>query len=131
MESNSSCSRQTDFHFSQAAPGTRLLVFEKKFVPLAGYAKPGAMTGHETDIAGEPFLGNKDARLQALLPDHPSFDMAVKLRKSACHTRTAMSGTPRLRHPSFSRSSSSQAKSRDFGNTSAGTEFLRIQRHVP
>ncbi|MGZ4964328.1 MAG: (S)-ureidoglycine aminohydrolase [Limisphaerales bacterium] len=70
---------QTDFHFTQANAGTKLLIFEKKFVPLAGYDKPAILVGHETDIQGQPFLGNKDARLQVLLPDHPSFDMAVNI----------------------------------------------------
>lgn len=70
---------QTDFHFTQANAGTKLLIFEKKFVPIAGYDKPAVLVGHESDIQGQPFLGNKDARLQVLLPDHPSFDMAVNI----------------------------------------------------
>lgn len=70
---------QTDFHFTQASAGAKLLMFEKKFVPLAGYDKPSVLVSHQSSIQGNPFLGNKDARLQVLLPDHPSFDMAVNI----------------------------------------------------
>jgi (S)-ureidoglycine aminohydrolase len=70
---------QTDFHFSKPGVGARLLIFEKKYQALAGYKKPGVMVGHEKSVAGKPFLGNKDARLQALLPAGPAFDMAVNI----------------------------------------------------
>ena len=70
---------QTDFHFSGPGPGARLLVFEKKFQSLAGYEMPGVIVGHEKTFAGKPFLGNKDALLQVLLPDNPAFDMAVNI----------------------------------------------------
>jgi (S)-ureidoglycine aminohydrolase len=70
---------RTEFHFSQARPGTQLLVFQKRFEPLAGVAKPSVIVGREADVAGKPFLGNKDALLQVLLPDQPEFDMAVNI----------------------------------------------------
>jgi (S)-ureidoglycine aminohydrolase len=70
---------QTDFHFTHPSVGARLLIFEKKFEALAGYEKPGVVIGQEKAIAGQPFLGNKDALLQVLLPDNPSFDMAVNI----------------------------------------------------
>jgi (S)-ureidoglycine aminohydrolase len=70
---------QTDFHFTQPSAGARMLIFEKKFRALAGYEKPGVVVGHEKTIKGEPFLGNKDALLQVLLPTHPAFDMAVNI----------------------------------------------------
>jgi (S)-ureidoglycine aminohydrolase len=70
---------ETDFHFVGAAKGTRLLIFKKQFQPLAGAKIPGVIVGHEKEISGQPFLGNKDARLQVLLPDQPSFDMAVNI----------------------------------------------------
>jgi (S)-ureidoglycine aminohydrolase len=69
----------TEFQFTNDAPETRLLVFQKPFERLARTRKPGVLVGHESDVPGEPFLGNKDARLQVLLPDHPAFDMAVNL----------------------------------------------------
>jgi (S)-ureidoglycine aminohydrolase len=70
---------QTDFHFSRPNAGARLLVFEKKFQALAGYEMPDIIVGHEKKVVGKPFLGNKDARLQVLLPDVPAFDMAVNI----------------------------------------------------
>jgi (S)-ureidoglycine aminohydrolase len=70
---------KTKFKFSRASKATKLLSFQKKFEPLAGEKIPGAICGHAGDIAGKPFLGHQDARLQVLLPDHPSFDMAVNI----------------------------------------------------
>jgi (S)-ureidoglycine aminohydrolase len=70
---------ETDFHFGNATVGTRLLVFQKKFAPLAGKKNPDAIIGHEKKISGQPFLGNKDARLQVLLPDAMEFDMAMNI----------------------------------------------------
>jgi len=70
---------KTAFTFSAAEKGTKLLVFQKAFQPLAGQKTPGVITGHEGDIKGQPFLGNDDARLQVLLPDQPAFDMAVNI----------------------------------------------------
>lgn len=69
---------KTDFHFS-GGKKTKFLIFQKKFEPLAGKKNPGAIVGHEKEISGQPFLGNKDARLQVLLPDKPEFDMAVNI----------------------------------------------------
>ena len=58
---------------------TRILIFQKEYQPLPGAAKPAALVGHEREVKGQPFLGNEDARLQVLLPDHPGFDMAVNI----------------------------------------------------
>ncbi len=69
---------KTKFHFS-GDMGTKLLVFQKIFEPLAGKKIPGVIVGHEKEISGHPFLGNKDARLQVLLPDKMEFDMAVNI----------------------------------------------------
>jgi len=68
-----------NFKFSGASKGTKLIVFQKKFEPLAGEKVPGIIVGHASAIEGKPFLGLEDARLQVLLPDHPSFDMAVNI----------------------------------------------------
>jgi len=70
---------ETDFQFGGAVGGTRLLVFQKRFQPLADTKKTGIIAGHAGDVKGRPFLGNPDARLQVLLPDHPAFDMAVNI----------------------------------------------------
>jgi (S)-ureidoglycine aminohydrolase len=70
---------ETDFYFSQPSAGARLLIFEKKFQALEGYETPGIVVGHEKAMTGKPFLGNKDALLQVLLPTDPAFDMAVNI----------------------------------------------------
>ena len=60
-------------------PGTRLTLFQKKFVPLAGLQAPRIVIGEASKIKGEPFLGDPDARLQVLLPDEPAFDLAMNV----------------------------------------------------
>ncbi len=62
-----------------SAKGARLLIFEKAFEALAGQKMPEAIVGDAAKIEGKPFLGNKDALLQTLLPDDLRFDMAVNI----------------------------------------------------
>src|SRR5438105_633623 len=50
----------TDFQFFRPAARARLLIFEKKFQPLAGYSTPQPVNGQASQAAGQPFLGNKD-----------------------------------------------------------------------
>ena len=69
----------SDFQFNEAREGTQLLIFQKRFQPLAGVATPDLLVGSEKNVRGRPFLGNNDARLQMLLPDKPQFDMAVNI----------------------------------------------------
>ena len=59
--------------------GTRVTLFQKRFVPLAGTAAPAAIIGDIATIKGQPFLGDPDARLQVLLPDEPAFDLAMNV----------------------------------------------------
>jgi (S)-ureidoglycine aminohydrolase len=59
--------------------GSRILIFQKQFEPLAGTKAPGMVAGREQDISGQPFLGNPKARLQVLLPEDMAFDMAVNI----------------------------------------------------
>ena len=68
-----------DVQIGSAAPATRLLIFQKQYRPLPGVAKPAGFAGHERDVRGQPFRGSEDLRLQALLPGHPAFDMAVNI----------------------------------------------------
>ena len=68
-----------DVQIRSGGAGTRLLIFQKEYEPLPGIPGPAAQVGHERDVKGNPFLGNKDARLQVLLPDEPAFDMAVNI----------------------------------------------------
>jgi (S)-ureidoglycine aminohydrolase len=64
---------------ASAAPAARLLVFQKEYQPLPGTAKPVGVVGHEREVKGQPYNGSDDIRLQALLPAHPSFDLAVNI----------------------------------------------------
>lgn len=66
-------------HSIKALKASRLLIFEKDFVPLEGEALPEIVLGQEQDVTGAPFLGDSDAVLQVLLPDHPRFDMAINI----------------------------------------------------
>jgi (S)-ureidoglycine aminohydrolase len=59
--------------------GTQVNLFFKKYVPLAGIHPPEAVVGHESQVVGQPFLGDDDARLQILLPDNLSFDFAANI----------------------------------------------------
>lgn len=59
--------------------GTRVTMFQKRFVPVPGTAGPRAIIGDAAKVKGQPFLGDPDARLQVLLPDEPSFDLAMNL----------------------------------------------------
>jgi (S)-ureidoglycine aminohydrolase len=59
--------------------GARLLMFAKRYEVLPGVAVPSALFGHAAQVQAEPFLGDPAARLQALLPDRPEFDLAVNI----------------------------------------------------
>ena len=68
-----------DVQIASAAPSTRLVVFQKEYQPLPGAAKPAGFASHERDVKGQPLRGSDNVQLQALLPAHPSFDMAVNI----------------------------------------------------
>jgi (S)-ureidoglycine aminohydrolase len=70
---------KTNFEFTGCVKGTKFLIFQKQFQPLAGEKKLAVIVGNVVDIKGQPFLGNDDARLQVLLPDNPAFDLAVNI----------------------------------------------------
>lgn len=59
--------------------GTRVTLFQKKFVRLAGTAVPAPIIGDAAKVKGQPFLGDPDARLQVLLPDEPAYDLAMNV----------------------------------------------------
>jgi (S)-ureidoglycine aminohydrolase len=63
----------------RAETTSRLNVFEKRYVPFANVPAPEPVIGREQDVEGVPFLGDPDARLHVLLPDTPSFDLAVNV----------------------------------------------------
>ena len=68
-----------DVQLAGGAPATRLLVVQKEYQPLTGEAKPAGFASHEREVRTQPVGGNDDTRLQALLPDHVAFDMAVNI----------------------------------------------------
>jgi (S)-ureidoglycine aminohydrolase len=68
-----------DVQIASGAPATRLLVFQKEYQPLPGVARPVGFAAHEREVKGQPLRGNENARLQALLPGHSGFDMAVNI----------------------------------------------------
>ncbi|HVU15598.1 MAG TPA: (S)-ureidoglycine aminohydrolase [Candidatus Didemnitutus sp.] len=69
----------TAWSFEQPKPGTQLVLFLKKYSLLGGAAIPAPIIGDAAKVAGTPFLGDPAANLQVLLPDQPSFDMAVNI----------------------------------------------------
>lgn len=62
-----------------AGDGAELLVFEKRYEPLGGVARPGRLLGRLSDAPAEPFQGDAGAVLSTLLPTTAEFDMAVNV----------------------------------------------------
>ncbi len=54
-----------------------LTLFERRYVGLEGAQTPQVVWGSEADVQGEAFLGDEGVTVRKLLPDIPSFDMAV------------------------------------------------------
>ena len=63
----------------QAETASELVVFERPYLPRPDVAPPELMIGCEDQTEAEPFQGDPDAQLQTLLPESPSFDMAVNI----------------------------------------------------
>lgn len=66
-------------HTARALTKAQVIAFEKRYQRLDKTPTPGIAAGNERDVKGTPFLGDPDAVLQTLLPDHPAFDMAVNI----------------------------------------------------
>lgn len=64
-------------HHMLTSNGARLTLFERRYVTLDGVPPPDIVTGAEAAISGEPFLGDDALTVKKLLPEHPSFDLAV------------------------------------------------------
>jgi (S)-ureidoglycine aminohydrolase len=73
------CPAGTQWSLAAPKKGTQVTLFQKTYVPLAGIRAPRALFGDQSRVKGTPFLGDPAANLQVLLPDEPSFDMAVNL----------------------------------------------------
>lgn len=59
-----------------AAQASQLMTFSK---PYIGTDAPAAHFSSLSAVPAEPFLGDPDALLQVLLPDHPSYDWGINL----------------------------------------------------
>lgn len=56
-----------------------ILTFHKVYQRLAGFDTPPVLFGDAAEVAGPPYLNDPALRLQVLLPDNLSFDMAVNI----------------------------------------------------
>jgi (S)-ureidoglycine aminohydrolase len=65
-------------HRISAGGAGRVLVIEKVFEPGSG-ARPEVVIGDEAAVVSSAFMGDPEAQLKLLLPDTPSFDMAVNI----------------------------------------------------
>jgi (S)-ureidoglycine aminohydrolase len=63
----------------EAKEGTQVNFFVKKYVPLLGTPEPALVIAQEKEVESQPFSGNEAARLQVLLPDTLSYDLAVNI----------------------------------------------------
>jgi len=65
--------------FDKMEEGTQLLTFHKIYETLEGYNVPSILFGDAANVNGPAYLGDDALRLQVLLPDDLSFDMAVNI----------------------------------------------------
>jgi (S)-ureidoglycine aminohydrolase len=65
-------------HRIQSRGAGKVLVIEKVFEPENG-AQPEMAIGDEVGVASAAFMGDPDAQLKLLLPDAPTYDMAVNI----------------------------------------------------
>jgi (S)-ureidoglycine aminohydrolase len=68
-----------NYQFKMPEEGTQILTFHKVYEKLNAYEVPGVLYGDAATIAGPTYLGDPALRLQVLLPDNLSFDMAVNI----------------------------------------------------
>lgn len=70
---------EKEYTFLQPEEGTQLLTFHKVYELLEGYRVPDIFFGDSSTVEGPMYLGDPALRLQVLLPDNLSFDMAVNI----------------------------------------------------
>lgn len=68
-----------EYRFDQIEVGTQILSFHKVYEKLEGAPVPGIFFGDAAQVAGKEYLGDPALRLQVLLPEELSFDMAVNI----------------------------------------------------
>lgn len=67
------------YSLEQFSADTQIVTFHKVYEPLKGHTAPPVIFGDAAKIEGPAFLGDPALRLQVLLPDDLSFDMAVNI----------------------------------------------------
>jgi len=72
-------SQEDALELSFDGASAQVTLFQKKYVAAPGLKAPASFVGVSGKIPGQPFLGNPKALLQVLLPDDPSFDLAVNI----------------------------------------------------
>ena len=68
-----------EYSLTSLEEGTQILSFHKRYEALEGYKPPAAIFGSASKIPAPPYLDDPALRLQVLLPDDLSFDMAVNI----------------------------------------------------
>jgi (S)-ureidoglycine aminohydrolase len=66
-------------HTVVARGAARLNIFERYYLPYNGAPPPDLVTGAAREVTGEPLMGDPDVWVQKLLPETPSFDLAVNI----------------------------------------------------
>ncbi|HEY5893833.1 MAG TPA: (S)-ureidoglycine aminohydrolase [Chthoniobacterales bacterium] len=64
---------------AKGAKGARLLIFQKRYEPLANVEQPAFLTANEEAVPAVDYQGDPHARLKTLLPDSLSADIAVNI----------------------------------------------------
>jgi (S)-ureidoglycine aminohydrolase len=70
---------QKEYVFDEVSPGTKILTFHKVYEPLQETPLPSTLFGDASKVQAPGYLNDPALRLQVLLPDNLSFDMAVNI----------------------------------------------------
>jgi (S)-ureidoglycine aminohydrolase len=70
---------QKKYSFKNSSSETKILTFHKVYEELHGYDMPDTIIGDTAKIKSDKYFDDPALRLQTLLPDVPSFDMAVNI----------------------------------------------------
>lgn len=70
---------EKEYFFENPQAGTQILTFHKVYEFLEGYNVPEVIYGDAANIEAPSYLSDPALRLQVLLPDNHSFDMAVNI----------------------------------------------------
>ncbi|GAC1418816.1 MAG: (S)-ureidoglycine aminohydrolase [Acidobacteriaceae bacterium] len=64
-------------HVLTATEASRIVVIEKPYEPLGGFAPGGFAVGHEASVPSSALLDDPDLQVRRLLSNHAGFDFAV------------------------------------------------------